>query len=74
MTRPASRRRSGAGLARLERLGLGADGGDLVPVGKALRRAHVASLGHYGLWTIAQACGPPTGVSPSSTTSKPWRR
>jgi hypothetical protein len=21
--------------------------------------------------TIAQACGPPTGVSPSSTTSKP---
>jgi hypothetical protein len=22
--------------------------------------------------TIAQACGPATGVSPSSTTSKPW--
>ena len=38
-TRPASRRSSGAFDARLERLGLGADGGDLVAVREALGQA-----------------------------------
>ena len=52
--------------AGLERCGLGADGGDLVAVRKALRRRRP-----HGSLTIAQACGPPAGVSPSSTTSKP---
>ena len=51
----------------LERLGLGANLGDLVAVRIALRRA----LAH-GRLTIAQACGPSFGVSPSRTVRKPW--
>ena len=47
----------------LEDVGLGADVGDLVPIGKALRR--------HGDLTIAQALGPFSGVWPSRTTAKP---
>ena len=57
--------RLGALGAVLERVGLGANGGDLVAVREALR-----GRGHGGL-TIAQACGPSSGVSPSRTTAKP---
>ena len=52
----------------LERLRLGAHGGDLVAVRIALRRAFA-----HGRLTIAQACGPSFGVSPSRTVRKPWR-
>src|SRR5262249_40093189 len=52
-----------------ERVRLLADGGDLVAVGESLRRAFA-----HGRLTIAQACGPSFGVSPSLTTSKPCRR
>ena len=54
---------------RLEHLRLGPHRGDLVAVRKALRR----HSGH-GRLTIAQARGPPFGVSPSRTTSKPCPR
>ena len=55
----------GAFLARLDALRLLADARDLVAVREPLRRrAH----GHL---TIAQACGPFSGVDPSRTTSKP---
>ena len=40
ITRPASRRFVSGGRAVVERLRLGADGGDLVAVGEALRRGH----------------------------------
>ena len=48
----------------LERVRLGVDGGDLVPVGKA--------LGGHGDLTIAQAFGPSSGVRPWRTTENPF--
>ena len=54
----------------LERLGLGADGGDLVAVGEALRRSRAGRL-DAARRRIIQACGPSSGVRPSRTTSKP---
>ena len=50
----------------LQRLGLPSRARDLVPVGEALRQR-----GGHGRLTIAQACGPPFGVSPSRTVRKP---
>ena len=53
--------------ADAERVGFGPYRRDVVAIGEALRRR----LGH-GVLTIAQACGPPRGVSPFCTTRKPW--
>ena len=63
---PGRGRRAGARrrlLARLERLGLGADGGDLVAVREALRRPS-GQVYRAALRRIIQACGPSSGVSP----------
>jgi len=50
----------------LERVGLGADGGDLVAVGKALGQGL-----RHGRLTIAQAIGPFSGVRLLRTTPNP---